>query len=78
MDPGLGRLADASDRFTPADVGHASQQVAAATFEATLASGQRVRAGTTDYLEAIAATRPTLSGSDVEAFIADIARFERS
>lgn len=78
LDVDVGQLVDASDRFTPADVGHASQRVAAATFEATLSSGQRVRAGTTDYLEAIAATRPTLSQSDVEAFIEDIARFERS
>lgn len=78
LDVDLSQLVGASDGFTPADIGHASQQVAAATFEATLSSGTRVRACTADYLTAISHTRPTLSRDDVEAFGHDIAQFQRS
>ncbi|MBC7374102.1 MAG: AAA family ATPase, partial [Frankiales bacterium] len=68
----------ASDRFTPADVTHAAQQVAQLAFERTLHAGERVRAGTDDYLAAIARTRPTLSAQDVTDFAADIERYQRS
>jgi len=74
----LQALVDASAGFTPADIVHASQQVAQATFEATLAAGSRVRAGTADYLSAVAATRPTLDAGDVTRFEADIERYQRS
>ena len=71
-------LVQASDRFTPADITHAAQQVAASAFEQTLQSGKRVRATTQDYLAAVAATRPTLATEDVAAFGEDIARYERA
>lgn len=78
QDVDLAALVHASDRFTPADVTHAAQQVAAAAFERTLQTGERVRAGTDDYLAAVAATRPTLTAEDVAAFRQDIARYERA
>ena len=68
----------ASDRFTPADVTHAAQQVAMRAFERTIETGSRVRAGTEDYLAAVAATRPTLTPDDVADFGQDIERYERS
>ena len=74
----LDQLVSASDGFTPADIGHASQQVAQATFEATLAGGSRVRATTQDYLQAVQQTRPTLDADDVVRFRRDIERFQRT
>ena len=74
----LDQLVSASDGFTPADIGHASQQVAQATFEATLAGGSRVRATTGDYLRAVQQTRPTLDADDVVRFQRDIERFQRT
>ncbi len=74
----LGELVRSSDGFTPADIGHASQQVALATFEATLAGGVRVRAGTQDYLRAVRETRPTLNDEDIAAFRTDIAAYQRT
>ena len=71
-------LVAASDGFTPADIGFASQQVAQATFEATLAEGSRVRATTQDYLDAVRQTRPTLAPDDVVGFAHDIERYQRS
>ncbi len=74
----LDQLVRASDGFTPADIGHASQQVAQATFEATLTSGARVRATTEDYLRAVQQTRPTLDAADVVRFQHDIERYQRT
>jgi len=71
-------LVRASDRFTPADVTHAAQQVAMRAFERTIETGTRVRATTADYLAAVAATRPTLTADDVADFRQDIERYERS
>jgi len=71
-------LAEATERFTPADIGHAAQQVAQRCFEATLSSGVRVHPQTADYVEAVAATRPTLTPADVEAFAVDIERYRRA
>lgn len=73
----LDALVEASAGLTPADIGHASQQVAQSSFEATLSTGSRVRASTRDYLAAVAATRPTLDPADVERFSDDIERFQR-
>ena len=74
----IAALVQANDRFTPADITHAAQQVAAAAFEQTLRAGQRVLATTQDYLAAVAVTRPTLTAQDVTAFREDIARYERA
>ena len=73
----LDALVAASNWFTPADIGHAAQLVAHRTFEATLSEGQRVRATTADYLEAIGNTRPTLQEADVAEFRREIAEYER-
>ena len=78
QDVDLDELVADSDGFTPADIGHASQQVAQSTFEASLASGSRVRATTADYVAAVRQTRPTLDPQDVERFLADIERFQRT
>ena len=77
-DVDLAALVQASDGLTPADIGHASQQVAQSTFEATLSSGTRVRAATADYLAAVRGTRPTLDPADVERFQVEIERFRRA
>ena len=77
-DVDVAALVSSSDGFTPADIGFAAQQVAQATFEATLAGGARVRATTRDYLGAIAQTRPTLTMQDVASFTQDIAYYQRS
>ncbi len=74
----LAVLVEASDGLTPADIGHASQQVAQTSFEATLARGSRVRATTQDYLAAVRSTRPTLDPADVGRFQEDIERFQRT
>ena len=67
-----------SIRFENTDIGHASQQVAQATFEATLSVGSRVRAGTEDYLRAVRQTRPTLSEQDIDRFRRDIGTYQRT
>lgn len=74
----LAALVSASNGLTPADIGHASQQVAQTSFEATLARGSRVRATTEDYLSAVRGTRPTLDPDDVNRFHDDIQRFQRT
>lgn len=48
-----------------------------ATFEATVASGARVRATTRDYLTAVRQTRPTLSDADITRFRRDIESYQR-
>ena len=77
-DVNLAELVRASDGFTPADIGHASQQVAQATFEATLSAGSRVFAGTQDYLNAVRQTRPTLDETDIDRFRQDIVAYQRT
>ena len=66
-----------NDAFTPADIGHASQQVTQGTFEATPSSGARVRAGTRDYLEAVRQTRPILDACAIAQFQRDMADYPR-
>lgn len=72
------RLVAASRGLTPADIEHACQQAAAASFDRTLASGTRSPAGTSDYLAALAATRPTLDDAAIAAFQQDVERYERA
>lgn len=73
----LDQLVQASDGFTPADIEHAGQQVAQATFEATLARGSRVHASTVDYVRAVRQTRPTLDKAAIAAFSQDINSHQR-
>jgi len=77
-DVDITEIVRASDGFTPADIGHAAQQVAQATFEASLAGGERVRADTRAYLEAVRLTRPTLNDDDITRFRTDIAAYQRT
>jgi len=72
------RLVEASRGLTPADIEHACQQAAAASFDRTLVSGTRSPAGTADYLDAVGATRPTLDDATVAAFQQDVERYERA
>lgn len=74
----LERLVVASRGLTPADIEYACQQAAAASFDRTLVSGTRSPADTADYLNAVAATRPTLDEAAIAAFQADVERYERA
>jgi SpoVK/Ycf46/Vps4 family AAA+-type ATPase len=76
----LAAMVAASDLFTPADIEFAARKAAQAAFErfATTAPDRAEATLTTDdYLEAIRATRPTLTKAIVEAFAADISSFAR-
>ncbi|MBC7678886.1 MAG: ATP-binding protein, partial [Pseudorhodobacter sp.] len=77
VDVDVDQLVQASEGFTPADIGHAGQQVAQATFEATLTTGQRVRGSTADYLAAVSGTRPTLDEQAIAQFRRDIVDYQR-
>jgi len=77
VDVDVDQLVQASEGFTPADIGHAGQQVAQATFEATMTTGQRVRGSTADYLAAVAGTRPTLDEHAIAQFRRDIVDYQR-
>lgn len=72
------RLVAVSRGLTPADIEHACQQAAAASFDRTVASGVRSPTGTADYLAAVEATRPTLDEAAIAAFHEDVARYERA
>lgn len=72
------RLVRASDGLTPADIEHACQQAAAASFDRTLATGTRSAAQTSDYLDALAGTRPTLDEATIAAFESDVERYQRA
>lgn len=76
--PDIEQLVQASAGLTPADIEHACQQAAAASFDRTLASGTRSPAQTQDYLAALAETRPTLDEGLVEAFRRDVERYQRA
>ncbi len=80
-DPGAGvdvtELAEASAGFTPADIRHAAQRVAPQDFESAVASGQRYRASTADYLSMLAATRPTLTPELITEFDEDPSTYAR-
>ncbi|WP_037606590.1 ATP-binding protein [Streptacidiphilus rugosus] len=79
--PALGRtdvdvaaLVAASERFSPADIEHAARLAAQTAFERDDAEAG---ASTADYLDAIAASRPTVTTAMVEAFRADIGSHAR-
>lgn len=70
-------LVDATEGFTPADIGHAARSVAQQTFERTIDAGQRQHSTTDDYFNVIAEIRPTLTPEMVRAFKDDIRSFAR-
>ena len=70
-------LVDATEGFTPADIGHAARSVAQQTFERTIDAGQRQHSTTEDYFNVIAEIRPTLTPDMFSAFKDDIRDFAR-
>jgi GNAT superfamily N-acetyltransferase len=71
-------LVAATQGYTPADVAHAAQGVAQATFERSVDTQTRCRATTEDYLQTVRATRPTLTPQQVADFDDDITGYARS
>ena len=65
----VGKLAAATEGFTPADINHAARTMAQQLFEQTLDTGTRCRGTTAAYLHIIAAVRPTLTPEMVAAFV---------
>lgn len=68
----------ASAGLTSADIKHACQQAAAASFDRTVATGTRNPARTEDYLAALVDTRPTLDDASIAAFEQDLLRYQRA
>ncbi|GAA0912954.1 ATP-binding protein [Streptomyces thermoalcalitolerans] len=73
----LDRLVEASELFTPADIGFAARKGAQAAFEREVTHRQGRPATTEDYLNAIADTRPTLTPQAIEEFTEDIETYSR-
>lgn len=73
----LGRLVEASEMFTPADIESAARKGSHAAFEREVVDRQGAPATTEDYLVAVADTRPTLTDQALTEFREDIERYER-
>ncbi|HVL90285.1 MAG TPA: AAA family ATPase [Actinomycetota bacterium] len=73
----LDTLVEASDLFTAADIEFAARKAAQGAFEREHFDGIARRAGTADFLSAIADTRPTLNAEMIEHFAQDTERFAR-
>ncbi len=73
----LAVLVSATEGFTPADIAHAARTVNQRVFEASVDTGDRCRADLADYLDVIAALRPTLTAEMVTAFEEDISTTAR-
>lgn len=71
------RVVARSELLTPADIEFAARRVAQVVFERSVAGDPTAAATTDDVLEAVAATRPTLSPGMIEEFDADISEFAR-
>ena len=74
----LDALAELTDGFTPADIGHAARTVAQRTFERTIDTGRRCHPSDAEYLSVITGMRPTLTAPMLESFTADIEAFART
>ncbi len=70
-------IVERSDMLTPADIEFAARRAAQRVFERSVAGESEARATTGDVLEAIAATRPTLTRQMIEDFEADIDGYAR-
>ncbi|MBO1900875.1 ATP-binding protein [Leucobacter weissii] len=74
-------LVERSEGLTPADIEYAarraSQEGLARELRAETAPAARAELATVDYLEALAATRATVSAAEVEAFLQDIEALAR-
>jgi GNAT superfamily N-acetyltransferase len=73
----VGRLVEASEMFTPADIEFAARKGAQSAFEREIESRRGEPARTGDYLTAIADTRPTLTKEMLSEFEEDIAQRTR-
>lgn len=74
----LEALVQATALFTPADIGYAAQKAAHAAFERAARGQGEGRATTSDFLAAIASTRPSVSPAMLRDFEEDIETFARS
>jgi GNAT superfamily N-acetyltransferase len=63
--------------YTPADIAHVAHAVAQSTFERSVDSGKRCYATTSDYLQTLATTRPTVTVLQESEFAADIDAYAR-
>jgi transitional endoplasmic reticulum ATPase len=70
-------LVEHSQYFTPADIEFAARKAAQAAFEREHFEGQPSRAGTQDFLDAIRATRPSLTRATLMEFEEDAERYAR-
>jgi SpoVK/Ycf46/Vps4 family AAA+-type ATPase len=70
-------LVAASDRFTPADLEFAARKAAHTAFEREHFDNVAHRATTEDFLAAVDATKPTVTGDMVDAFGRDVDQFTR-
>ena len=73
----LPRLVAGSEMFTPADIEFAARKGAQAAFERAVSNQHGAPATTDDYLDAIADTRPSLTGEAITAFEEDIEAYTR-
>jgi len=73
----LDALVAASEFFTPADIEFAARKAAQHAFEREHFEGTTHRATQEDFLAAIHATRPSLSGEILAAFDEDVEQFAR-
>ena len=64
----IGRLVEASEMFTPADIEFAARKAAQRAFEREHFEGTRERARTEDFTRAIEQVRPTLTSEMLESF----------
>ncbi|WP_034261011.1 ATP-binding protein [Actinospica robiniae] len=74
----LGRLVEASEMFTPADIEFAARKGAQHAFEREVAERAGRPAATEDYLAAVADIRPTLTEAALAEFSEDIAHYVRT
>lgn len=77
-DVDVSALVAASERFTPADIGHTARVSAQHAFERTVETGLRRPATTEDYLAVLATTRPTVSEDMLRSFEDDIRAYART
>lgn len=73
----IDELVEGTDLFTTADIEFAARKAAQAAFERAVASNGHSPAQTQDFVDAVAATRPTLTRAMIREFEEDIDRFER-
>ena len=71
------RLAKATNMYTPADIEYLCQRAAQKAFEQEHLSGEDYRVETSDFLEMIKDTKPTLTKKIIENFKQDVEKYSR-